>query len=504
MIRFKQPKLDPKQVILFPTCLDDAIAADADVRVLSEVMDSLDWSDMEQSYSGNGCPAYPPNVLTKILVYAYSKGVRSSRKVEELVCNDKRYVWLAGGLAPDHNTIARFRKDKHEQFTGLFADSVRLCCEAGLVMLSSVSVDSTKIAAAASKKSLYDTRRLSKELEAVEKILREADEVDTAEDEKYGDGGADQMPDDLKDPVKRHEKLAKIAKRLKEEKCKSVSASDPQAHVMKVSGRLRPAYSMQAVVDSQSQVIVAMKLTDSASDAGKLPEMIKEMEAKVGLSADVALADTGYCDEVTFKWLDENAQDAIVVVKNHPGEDRKNLFSSSCFLAADDADELICPAGRRLRFNGERHCGSGTYRCYGATGCQSCSFHEKCVGKRKGSRRVSVSSVHELRKRMRERLKSVEGKELFSQRRQTVEPVFGQAKSDRGFNRFMLWGKSGASSEAALICLVHNMLKCAKGKSLGLLWAFGKIVEALSAYLNAAVAWKLSSCKCTQIICERF
>jgi hypothetical protein len=345
---------------------------------------------------------------------------------------------------------------------------------------------------------------VSREQQAVEKILSEADEVDAQEDEKYAGGSAEQIPDDLKDPVKRREKLAEIAKRLKEQKSKSVSSSEPDCRVMKTSGKLRPAYSMQAVVDAQSQVIVAMKLTESASDAGKLADMIGEMQSNVGLSADVALADTGYSDEETFRWLDENQQNAIVVVKRHPGEDCNNLFSSKCFVAADDAAELICPAGRRLHFSGERICGSGTYRCYSATGCQSCSFVKECVGKRKGSRRVSISSVEGIRRRMRERLKSVEGKEVFSQRKQTVEPVFGQAKSNRGFDRFMLWGKSGAISEAALICLVHNMLKCVRCKILALLSALAETAKLLSTYLAAMVGWKVHSCNQIRPVCLCF
>jgi len=93
--------------------------------VLSEAMDRLDWTILEKTYFERGTPAYPPKVMTKILVYAYSKGIRSSRRIEELLHSDVRYMWLAGMLKPDFHTIARFRKEKFEALSELFADSAR-------------------------------------------------------------------------------------------------------------------------------------------------------------------------------------------------------------------------------------------------------------------------------------------------------------------------------------------------------------------------------------------
>ena len=163
MPQFKQMPCDPKQMWLVAPSLDEMVGLDSDVRALSEAMDRLDWSAMEGTYSETGCPAYPPRVMTKLLVYAYSKGVRSSRKIEELVEHDVRYMWLGGQLKPDFRTIARFRKEKFNEVSELFADSVRLCKEAGLVSMQVVAIDGTKVAANAGKKSVYDAKRLERE-----------------------------------------------------------------------------------------------------------------------------------------------------------------------------------------------------------------------------------------------------------------------------------------------------------------------------------------------------
>jgi hypothetical protein len=120
-------------------------------------------------------PAYPPKVMTKVLVFAYSKGIRSSRKIEELLESDVRYMWLAGGLRPDFHTIARFRKEKFDALSRMFADSVRLCKSLGLVNLNIAAFDGTKVAASASKKSLYDQQRLDNDLFASKCFLADSE-----------------------------------------------------------------------------------------------------------------------------------------------------------------------------------------------------------------------------------------------------------------------------------------------------------------------------------------
>src|SRR4030042_417076 len=109
MANFKQLPMAPSQVLLFPVSVEEALPADCDVRLVGDAMEALDGRRSEAAYAETGRPAYPPKVMCKLLVYGYSKGIRSSRALEEALRHDQRYVWLAGGLKPDHSTIARFR-----------------------------------------------------------------------------------------------------------------------------------------------------------------------------------------------------------------------------------------------------------------------------------------------------------------------------------------------------------------------------------------------------------
>lgn len=117
MPRYKSMPMPPSQLMLFGRSVEDALPAESDVRSFADVMGYLDYSALESRCSRVGCPPYPPEVMAKILGYAYSKGVRSSRRIEHRLKVDVEYMWLAGGLKPDHNTIARFRKENWRELT---------------------------------------------------------------------------------------------------------------------------------------------------------------------------------------------------------------------------------------------------------------------------------------------------------------------------------------------------------------------------------------------------
>jgi transposase len=459
MPQFKEMPCHRDQVVLVPTCLDDEIAADCDVRVLDEIMDMLDWSGIEGSYSAHGCPAYPPRVMGKLLAYAYSNGVRSSRKIEALVENDKRYMWLAGGLRPDFHTLARFRREKWDHLVKLFEDSARVAAECGLVFLNDVSIDGSKIRGNASRRSVYDQKRVERESAHIEKVMREAEEADRLEDAELGSSNGRKLPENLKSIEARKARLKKAAALLEESKRDRVVATDPQSRVMKTKDGNRPCFNLQAAVDAENQIVVAMKVVDNETDHGQLPGMMQKIEETMGMSADVHEADTGFCDEQTMQFVESSGKNVLMPPQEATKEKREALFCNQSFLHDETEDVLLCPAGRELSLQRLSKHVSGTYKVYAARGCQSCSFYKQCAGG-KTSRLVSRSVVHREREQMRERLRSEEGKQRYKLRGQTVEPVFGQMKTNRGLDRLLLRGLEGAKAELALALLAHNVMKC--------------------------------------------
>lgn len=502
MSRYKQMPMPPSQSMLFGMSIEEALAKDSDVRAFKDVMDCLDYRHIESTCATTGAPPYPPDVMVKILGYAYSKGIRSSRNIEGALKVDVRFMWLGGGLKPDHNTLARFRRDNEQSLKLLFTDSVRICCEAGLVFLNTVSVDGTKILAAASKKRVYSQSRVDREMARVEKILAEAEEVDQAEDAQEASAEHGDIPEHLKNAKERKARLEEIANQLRESKRKAVVVSEPQSRVMLTSEGKRPAYNLQAAVDGGSQVIVAMNLTDAEDDHGQLPGVVGEVESNTGLSPGISLADTGYCDENTLKWIEESGHEVLMPSQEHPDESKRtDRFASKHFAHDTERDVLICPEGKELVFKGEYRKGSGTYRHYAAKGCKSCPFHGQCVRSGRGSRQINVSVVASVRRKMRQKLRSPEGRELYNLRRETVEPVFGQIKSNTSFARFLMKGRKGASAEAALMCMAHNIQKCVTSASLRAYLAQIKAFQAamcLLLMLSCIIAGQLARLrKCT-------
>jgi transposase len=459
MANFKEMPLPPSQLIMFPTSIEEALPADCDVRLLGEAMDALDWRKFEASYAETGCPAYPPKVLCKLLVYGYSKGLRSSRALEEEAKHDQRYIWLAGGLQPDHSTLARFRKEKQAWLKEVYRNTVRICTEAGLVLLQVTSTDGSKIRARASKRSLYNAKRVAREMEAIERILSEAEAADQAEDECYSESRADVLPAKLADARQRKEQLTRIAARLAESGRNSVSATEEDCRVMQTNQGLSPAYNAQISVDAAQGVIVAAEMSQQELDNGQLAGQMAQVLENTGSRPEVALADSGYSDEGTFQWLEDTGQEALLPPHEHPQEaKRKDLFASRCFFHDEARDVLICPAGKELTFRRVTRGSSGSYRIYTAVNCRSCSFYAECVKvKSKRGRSIWVSVVARAREKMRQKLKTPVGKALYQLRQQTVEPIFGNFKANLRFSRFGLAGKNGAGAELWLLCTAHNL-----------------------------------------------
>jgi hypothetical protein len=326
--------------------------------------------------------------------------------------------------------------------------------------LKIVATDGTKITAAASRTKIYNQERLDRELAAVDKLLEEAEAADEREDRNDSSDDSSQLPEHLKDAKERKARLKEIADSLNEINRKNYVATDPECRVMRTTRGNRPAYNLQASVDEENQIIVAMKLTQDETDYGKLPEMSKEVEANTGRLPDVSLADAGYCDESTLRWISSLDKEVLMPIREQHLEAKRNdMFASKCFVAHPERDVLICPAGRELTFRVEHFCNGGYYRQYAANDCQSCSHYSQCVRTGKGSKRINISTVADERKRMKEKLKSEEGKALFKKRCSTVEPVFGQSKWNRGFERFRCWGLKAVKAESALIALAHNIGK---------------------------------------------
>ena len=408
----------PDQLLLMAPSLREWLPEDHAVYFVSDLVETLDLSAIYGSYDEErGYPPYHPLLMTKLLVYGYTRGVRSSRKLARACMEAVDFRVLAAGQQPDHRTIAAFRARHLRALGGLFQQVLELCRAAGLVKLGHVAIDGTKVRANASKHKAMSYGRMKREearqREKIRRWFEECEATDAAEDELYGaDKTGDELPDELRDPKRRLEKIREAkaaleaearAKGKKEPEAKAQrNFTDPDSRIMLSSDKaFIQAYNCQAAVDADSQVIVATDVIQAASDQRQLVPWLEQIEDRLDSRPKVVSADAGY-------WVEEELQR----------------------VEADGTEALVAP--HKIRHSEWRESEPPRGRIP------------------KGLSRKEL---------MARKLRTKRGRAEYGKRKTTVEPIFGQLKGPLDFRQFLLRGHHKVSGEWLLVCTASNIMK---------------------------------------------
>jgi transposase len=462
-------KYDQKQQFLLPLNLEEFVSEDHISRVINELFDAVEIKTIESTYSEEGCPAYHPRLLLKILFYGYLINIRSSRKIEGMLETDTAFMYLAAMQKPDFHTICRFRSTHLDSIKEIFSQIVTFCKEMGLIG-SSISIDGTKVKASASPRQSKSSDAIEKE---IDKILRESIETDEREDEIYGNSTPYRMPEKLVDKKYRLEKIKAAKKKMDDEKLKKVNITDPDAKIMKhKDGSLKPSYNCQVAVDEKEQIIVAADLVNEENDLHQIESMIETVKETLGYKSTIVLADAGYFSYDNVQFLIDEDIDAYIPDNFYKVEKRGKTkkFRKSLFTYNEKKDCYYCPAAFEIPFKRiQKRENEPDLRCYVCKYCSLCVLKNACTDSK--NRTITRDPREHLMEDMRTKLNTEEGTEQYQKRMCTVEPVFGQMKQDRGFREFLLRGKRKTKIEFLMMCTVHNIKKIAdfmkrKGKSL--------------------------------------
>jgi transposase len=453
-------KYDQQQQFLLPISLEDFIAEDHISRILNDIIDAMDITTIESKYSEEGCPAYHPRLLIKILLYGYMINIRSSREIFKMTHTDTAFMYLAAMQHPDFRTICRFRSGHLDSIKDVFSQVVTVCKEMGMLGVGKISLDGSKVKANASVKQSKTADALEKE---IDKILKESIEIDKAEDEMYGDSTPYQMPKELVDKTKRLEKIKAAKKKLEEEKLEKINVTDNDAKIMKhKDGSLKPSYNGQIAVDDKEQVIVAADLVTDTNDLNQVDPMIQLIWATMGYKPTILLADAGYFSYDNIDLLNQIGTDSYIPDNFFRIEERgkSKYFPKSMFRFDKENDCYYCPAGITMPFKWiQKRDDEPNLSQYIGDHCSICVLKNACTKAKK--RIISRDPREHSMEDMRKKLRTEEGKELYQERMSTVEPVFGQMKQNRGFTEFLLRGKDKAKVEFLIMCIVHNIEKIA-------------------------------------------
>jgi transposase len=462
---------DQNQQFLLPPALQDFIPAEHLARIINEVVEGLDLSELYNRYSDMGCTAYHPQMMLKLLFYGYATGERSSRLLANRTGSDVAYMYLAGMQRPDFRTINRFRKDNIGVLKGLFVQIVRLCGAMGMVSIGKIAIDGTKLKANASYSKTTKSKELADEISAIEReiagILRESEETDGQEDHEQGeDASIYEVPKELGDKQRLKEKLEEAKKKLAASGHKDINLTDNDCRTMIHRGfRPMPSYNGQAAVEEKSGVIVAAEISDNPADYWGLKTMVEQVEANTGRKPEKVLADSGYDSYDNLAYLKEKGVTGYIANQTKQSiENGKQLnaeFDRSRFVYDAEKDSYRCPMGETLRY-WKKHAYPGTTggKMYICDSCENCSSRAKCT--RSKYRMLCINPREHLVLEMKDRLGSAAGREIYSRRKSMIEPVFGDMKHNRNMRELKLRGRTKAAGEFLLMCITHNIRKIAK------------------------------------------
>jgi transposase len=455
---------------------DLALPTGHPARAIDEIIEKLGLDRCNRKHLHTaGEPAFDVRGMVKILIYAYMRGITSSREMARQCEENITFQFLTRGHFPDFRTIALFRRRKRHLLRWVFKKTVALARQMGIARLGLVALDSVKLPADASSGKKMTEAQLNEELRKLDEYLRKVEAGDQREDGQYGsEARGDELPPDVVGAQQRKEKLEKALAILKErqsaakrEPPKDVSIVDPEAPWVKKGGKFVRGYSGQVAADSEHQVIVGVKATAQGTDNDQLNPMLEEVAATVGQAPDQLVADSGYYTDEAVLEASKSKTDCVVpdsetaAQLNNPkrSESKEAAYHVSQFSYDEAKDEFTCPQGKQLPFirNHEKR-GKRTkvYRC---ADCQDCPFRAQCTEHASGFRSIELMVDHAQIRKIREKLKTESGKATYKKRKAIIEPIFGRWQHNWGIRRLRLRGLSGFSIELHLLAIAHNLTK---------------------------------------------
>lgn len=506
MAKYKEYSYAQGQFI--PVVFDKQILPGTFEYTLTHLVDNeLDLSYFDERYKNDdgGAPAYDPRILLKIVLFAYSRGIISSRKIAKCCEENITFMALSANTRPHFTTVADFISSLDKEIVKLFRDILLICDDMGLIGKDMFAVDGCKLPSNAAKEWSGTKADFKKKAEKMEKAMAHILETHRNQDLS----GHDDIVAQEKKYVKTlQNRLAKLRDWLdnnddkpgKTGKPKKSNITDNDSAKMKTSKGVIQGYDGVAMADAKHQIVVAAEAFGEAQEHGVLEPMVDltvdnfSAIGKGSVFKDTKLtADSGFHSEKNMEMLAAKEIDSYVADnlfrKRDPRfadynrykertqkerarrEGRKgSLFKAGDFTFADDLSHCICPAGKRLYRSGHKvvvknHLATKFKAPNSA--CGPCQLRSKCLRHpdRTPTRQVayfhgrSAKGKLTFTEKMKRKIDSTRGRAIYQKRLGTVEPVFANICSSLGLNRFSLRGKNKVNTQWLMYCLVHNLTK---------------------------------------------
>jgi len=500
-----------QQSLLLPPSLCELIGEKHLVRVVNEVVEAMDISDLINLYEGGGTSAYHPRMLLKVLLYAYSVKIYTGRKIAQALSQDIHFMWLSGMSRPDFRTINHFRSSKAKQVIEvLFKELLEFLLEHSYIKMENYFCDGSTFRADANQHKMVwkknAERYKGKAEEQCRGLFKQIDELNSQEDSQYGNahleengGSATVTKEAISQQVSRlNEKLktatdkrtrrkaGTLKKQLQETESKidkyshqirisdtrsgyNRTDSDASAMMMKNKVEILPAYNVLA--GSEEQFITGVSVHQNTNDGACFKDHMEQAAVQQPFIPDRIIADSIFGTEQNYELLNKMEIENYLKFPSYHAEQKKsyrqNPFLKDNFTYDPSTDSYQCPNGQRLTYRGKhnytnkRTSYKSVVKRYECTDCSDCPFYRQCCKSTKElNRSIEINEKLEgYKQQARENLGTAGGIQLRKQRSIEIESCFGDIKHNMGFRRFHLRGLKKVKTEITLVAMAHNLKK---------------------------------------------
>ena len=496
----KYKRYDYDQMVMLPISLENQLSPgtlEFAIHYLVETRMDLTCFDEKYKNDEMGRSAYDPKILLKIVLFAYSRGLIGSRRIEQACRENVTFMALSCGQKPDHSTIAAFVSSMKHEIGPLFCDVLLVCEEEGLLGGTFFALDGLKLPSNASMQWSGTHSKLERKKERIEvkvkQLLKEHEREDKGDDEPPGPGSFRGRASREKQ-IKRLQKQAERIEKWLSENDKKIgkngkeitsNITDNESAKMITSHGYIQGYNSQALVDDKHQVVVHGEAFGTVSDHEHVEPMMegaKENIQAIGHDEDyfsgaTFVGDTNYHSEANIKTCQKLELDAYIPDRYFRRRDpryasqkrywpKKKKFHLEDFRHDEATDEYVCPNGKRLKVKLKELYREGlVYRVYMAEkkDCEGCTLRLKCLSTRGGKRKylwVPIAvQLNNLSRRMAGKVDTEKGRRIYPLRIAIAEPVFANIRTHKRLDRFTLRGKIKVNIQWLLYCMVHNIGK---------------------------------------------
>jgi transposase len=451
--------LDRHQTLLLPERLEDYIAPENPVRFLDAFAASLDLRALGFAHAvvqPTGSPPYDPADLLRLYLYGYLHRVRSSRMLEAECQRNVEVIWLLGKLAPDHKTIADFRKDNRKPLQGVTRQFTLLCKKLELFGGQLAGIDGTKLSAVNSKDANFNEQKLKELIGRAEariaEYLQQPDAADAAEP-SGGQPSRAELEEKIAAVREKKEWHEELRAQLGQDE-KQISVTDEDARRMRAGGGGSVVgFNAQAAVDAKHKLIAAADVTNDETDFQQLANVARQAQENLGVDRLEVVADKGYYSNAEVSACEERGITPYLAKADTSANTARGLYGKSQFQYDAAKDVYVCPAGQELthRFNTEEK--GRQLRYYRARDCKHCALKKQCTRNR-GNRTITREEDEALMEAMAARVAAAPQK--MKLRKALCEHPFGTIKRWFGYTYFLVKGLEKVRCEWSLMTLAYN------------------------------------------------